>query len=171
MLLENFIETLAPVNYQPFFVDYTMSAAPNYKHDSPELFYALSARGYISWLSTNNSQANQDKFLLTTYGAAALLTDYPQNTYDYFYQLKAEDLTLSVGEAIPTELTALKHIGEETLSCQIVQLDGSPLENGTLSQPGEVTVVLYANISQPRSGNKTVDYRIYSQPITVTFQG
>ena len=159
---------LTQYNYQPLFYPY-LNQGNLWREDS--FYYQLSARGFVNTHSITDGQERMDKLALTESGCVGWLTDNPHLSDDYHYaiDLSGEKRTLKVGELITLEKTLKLIMGTVNANCGLVQLDGNSLvsvKGGyTLNEAGTVTVVYYA--TRTADGGST--YRIYSEPITLTF--
>ena len=162
--VENFISTLTPNNYQPLFYAYE-------GHQNEDFYYRLSARGFVNSHSVTDGQENLDSTLLTGCGAVGTLTNDPDLTADYAYQVLAEDATVATGKDIDTLHSAAKILGvTDQVSCDFVQLSGASLaatDTGyAAAEAGEIQLVFYTTVTAPGGDS----YRIYSQPVTYTVE-
>lgn len=159
----SFIKQLAPANYQSLFYSY------GEKLSTESFYYQMAARGFVNSHSTTNGQETLNQTLLTDLGAVGVLTDDIHLTVDFHYRVKAVDETLKVGEMIGKTKTLEKLAGEEPIECELIQLDGPSLTKTdgeyTLTEPGEVVVVFYAD----RIAEGGAEYRVYSEPVTIVF--
>ncbi len=166
--VEQMKNALTQYNYQPLFYPY-LNQGNLWREGS--FYYQLSARGFVNTHSITDGQERMDKLALTESGCVGWLTDNPHlsDGYHYAIDLSGEKLTFKVGETVSLEKTLKLIMGTANASCGFVQLDGSSLVsvNGgyTLTEAGRVTVVYYA--TRTTDGGST--YRIYSEPITLTF--
>ena len=167
--LESMIKVFSQYNHQamPYEYDEVTSGG---KDDS--FYYKMSARGFIGLHSTTNAEATFDRYFVTGGGIAGALTDFPEHASPYFVDIVEEDLNLTAGQVIPTNLTVKKVLGEEKLDCNVQWISGDTLvsgENGyTMNAEGEATIVYYADVSLTR-GSGALNYRVYSEPVTVTY--
>ena len=169
--LEGVVEmksALNKYNYQPLFYPY-LNQGNLWREGS--FYYQLSARGFVNTHSITDGQERMDKLALTESGAVGWLTNNPHLCDDYHYaiDLTGEKLTLKVGEIINLSKTLNLIMGTANASCGLVQVGGKALTSTasgyTLTEAGTVTVVYYA--TRTADGGST--YRIYSEPITLTF--
>ena len=164
----NMRNALNKYNYQPLFYPY-LNQGELWRSES--FYYQLSARGFVNTHSITDGQSRMDKLALTESGCVGWLTNNPQCCDDYHYaiDLGTEKLTLKVGEAISLNKTLKLIKGSVNAECGFVQIGGKELvavSGGyTLAEQGSVTIVYYA--TRKADGGST--YRIYSEPVTLTF--
>lgn len=166
VVIYNFMNVLTPLNFQPIFYDYAHDENVRFNHANPKFYYQMSARGFLNVHSVTNGQVNLEKTILRSLGSIGALTDSPELTTHFYYGIDAKDQSLAIGQAISLEQTLLCQLGTDTATCGYTQLSGPTLSGDTLAQAGTVTLVFYADLSFP--GNSR--YRIYSTPITITFE-
>ena len=163
-VVNHFMRYLVTYHYQPLFYDYVTDDGA-FDHGNPEFYYQMSARGFLNWHSTTTGASNTDKTLLIELGAAAALLNDATLAGNYTYYIDAEGLNLQIGQKLPAQQTAIGQSGTQEVTCGYWQLDGDPLQDGTLNAAGTVTIVYYADL-QTDTGHS---YRIISQPVTVQF--
>ena len=162
--VQKFISTLTPNNYQPLFYAYE-------GHQNDDFYYRLAARGFVSSHSVTDGQENLDSTLLTGSGAVGTLTNDPDLTADYAYQVLAENAAVMIGEAIDLTHNVVKvgSVGEQ-VACDFIQLSGPALtqtDGGYIAtEAGEIQLVFYTTVTAP--GGES--YRIYSEPVTYTVE-
>ncbi len=160
---------LAPYNYQPLFYPYNNQG---WMWNTESFYYQMSARGFVNSHSVTEGQKELDATALYESGAIGYLTDTLHLCDDYHYaiDLSNEKLTLGLGEAIDLQKTLKMIKGTLDVNCGFIQLSGptlSSVEGGyTLSEWGSVTIVYYAD----RTADGGSAYRIYSEPVTLTFE-
>lgn len=157
---------LTPYNYQALFYKYANQGA---LWASESFYYNLSARGFVNTHSITDTQSVMDTVALTGSGAVGYLTDDIDLCDDYHYAIIAEKAELGAGEVFDLNKQIKTTVGTVDAKCGYIQLSGTKLtetEGGvTLNESGSVTVVLYAD--RKADGGST--YRIYSEPIELTF--
>ncbi len=172
-IINSMINWLAPYNHQQLPYDYDMLGTTG-KRDS--ISYAMAARGYLLLQSAvydlANEQAELDRFYISEMGTIALLADHTELTADYHYQIEAKDEIVKIGETFALEQTVKKLNGTETVTCGVLPINqGNAVKSGdsyTMNQEGSATFVYYADITQER-GYGNLEYRIYSEPVTITW--
>ena len=158
---------ITPYNYQPLFYPYQRVGA---MWAEESFYYQLSARGFVNTHSITADEL-MDKIGLTESGAVGYLTNYLQQSDDYHYaiDLSNEALTLELGKTIDLNKPLKMIQGTVQVNCGFIQLSGPtlvPVEGGlTLNEEGSVTLVYYAD----RTADGGSKYRVYSEPVTVTF--
>lgn len=162
-------KSLTKYNYQPLFYQYSKQGS---MWGQESFYYQLSARGFVNSHSITDGEANMASTALTVSGSTGFLTNHLQYSKDYYYKVdvSSENLELKVGEKIAPQRHLIKLVGKTKLSIGVIQLDGPELvSNGgsyTLNTEGTVTVVYYAE----RYVSGSTSYRIYSEPVTLTFK-
>ncbi|MBR2371003.1 MAG: hypothetical protein IKA82_03165 [Clostridia bacterium] len=159
---------LTAYNYQPLFYPYSEQGA---LWSSESFYYQLSARGFVNTHSVTDGQKLMDSTALTGLGCVGWLTDNPHLCDDYHYaiDLSNEKTALNTSELIDLNKTLKLIFGTKNIKCGILQLSGPELESVdggyTLTESGIVTVVYYAD----RTASGGSKYRVYSEPVTLTF--
>lgn len=151
-----------------------------------ETAYNVSARGFLylqcttpaTTVSRDEAEEKQnaakqtiDEAYISEKGVVAAIIDDPERTQNYAHEIQVKDEVVKIGETLNLDKTIQKVVGTETATCDVICLEGNVINkngNFTMVQPGDATVVYYKDISLER-GYNTLTYRIYSEPVTITW--
>ena len=168
--LESMVKVFRKYNHQSMPYEYDEVSESG---TDDTFYYMMSARGFMGVHSTTNAEKTYDTYAITGAGIIGALTDFPEHASSYFTQIPVEDVTLNVKDVINTKLTVKSTLSESVMDCGIEWISGDPLTNTkngyTMEEEGSAVIAYYADVSMERSYG-TLSYRLYSEPITVTFQ-
>ena len=180
--IADMIHTIAPYNHQAKPFDYN---EPNDKYgalssygkilsfyDEETLSYEVAARGFLNMQSATDTIEGIDKAYITQRGTSIVSLNTLDPIKDYCYQIQAEDEFVKIGDALDLTQTVTKIQGTADVDCKVQWLSGDAIvrsgDSYTMNKEGSATVVYYTDITQKRTyGDLT--YRIYSEPVTITW--
>ena len=160
-------DQLSPGNFQQLPYHYDLVGTDD------SLSYRMAARGYLTLQSVNDAETQNslDNYFINNFGSTAILTNSFEFVQDYHYQLDAMDETWVVGETINLSNKVKKIVGENVVSCGLIDAnEGETLATAESDYvvDGAVSkeVVYYADITLTRNYGE-LTYRIYSNPVTI----
>ena len=137
-----------------------------------EYMYQFTARGWLTYASTNNGRVNLDNRLVVECGATSVLTDDLALALNYIYGVKASDVTVELGKAYAPTALIEGFDGIFREACEWSVLEGGEM---TKTADGYVFATAGTYVIQPtydvdlyRENKKNVVYTIVGAPITVT---
>jgi len=159
------IRTMAPVGLQPFPYWYNEDGAWTY-------LYEFTARGWLTYASTNNGQKNLDSRLVVDCGAMSVLTDDVHLALDYVYGVRASDVTVAKDTAYAPTALVEGFDGVFREACEWRVISGGEMQttvDGYLfTEAGTYVVQPTYDVVLHRANLKDAVYTVIGAPITVT---